>query len=149
MTITLPHPRCKDFVITILDNPIPDFPIAKLTIVNMRIAFQLSQDTKKILKEIKGRSFYKAIEFISRIKNKYERDKVLQVLYSSVTYTENNNQANILELWIDDLYLCKDQSDNNNECINQYQKNDDSNLNIIVRLGFNYKNPLIKRESSW
>jgi len=148
-TVTLQHPRCKDFVITVLDESALDFSIARLIIVNMKITFQLSQKTKKILKDIKGRSFYKAVESISYIENKYERDQILQVFYSAVTYTENNNNANLLELWIDDLYLKNDQNNNTNKFKNQYKKKGRSDSNIIVQLGFNYNNPLIKQESDW
>jgi len=66
-----------------------------------------SRNVIKILKSLKNRSFYKAIEIVSNIPNSAERNDILQILYAATIYTENNHYSNLLKLWIDDIYLRK------------------------------------------
>lgn len=104
----------------------------------------LSRNVIKILKSLRNRSFYKAIEIVSEIGNKVERNEILQILYAATIYTENNHYSNLLKLWIDDIYIRK--IPNSNQFLSDDLKD---HYNIILKLGFEYKEPPIKKEPLW
>ena len=97
----LQHPRCKDFYF----SPLSQGPLtlAYLTI-NAKYNNKLSLHLLKTLQNIRKRSFYKAIDILSYIANLAERNYLLQILYSAVTYAENNHSSNLLKIWVDDIY---------------------------------------------
>jgi len=93
---------------------------------------------------LRKRSFYKAIEVISDISDLFERNCILQILYSSVTYAENNHYANLLKLWIDDIYIKKIPNPNN-----FIQGDSHFNYYVVINLGFEYKDLPSKKETLW
>jgi len=68
-------------------------------------------------------------------------------LYSVSTYSENNHSTNLLKLWIEDIYVKK--TINNNQFIQRDSHNLKYTYNIIIKLGFEYKAPPIKKEPLW
>ena len=79
--------------------------------------------------------------------NVIERNYILQFLYSAVTYTENNHYANLLKLWVDDVYITK--TSDSNRFINQNNQKLIGKYTIIIKIGFEYKDAPLKRESLW
>mgnify|MGYP000875633953 CR=1 FL=1 len=142
MTRLLQHPRCKDFF-RVSPNPMI-LKFVTLTTKNKNVS---SQNTIKILKSLRKRSFYKAIEIVSNMTNVVEKNYILQLLYSAVTYTENNHYSNLLKLWIDDIYIKKVPKDN--DFIEQTESNLKFNYYIIIILGFEYKALPTKKEALW
>ena len=137
-----PHPRCRDFF-RIHPNPM----ILEFMTVNAKNTRLVSQDANKTLKSLRRRSFYKAIEIVSEIENIAERNSILQILYSVATYGENNHSINLLKLWIDDIYVKR--TVNTNRFIHRNYKNLQYTHNIIIKFGFEYKVPPIKKEPLW
>ena len=88
----LQHPRCKDFYF----SPLSQGPLtlAYLTI-NAKYNDTLSLHLLKTLQNIRKRSFYKAIDILTYIANLAGRNYLLQILYSAVTYAENNHSSNL------------------------------------------------------
>jgi hypothetical protein len=115
-----------------------------LTAKNNNLA---SRNVTKILKSLRKRSFYKAIEIVSDMGNIAERNDILQILYSATIYTENNHYANLLKLWIDDIYIKK--IPNSNQFLLQDSQSLKYQYNVVIKLGFEYKEPPIKKEPLW
>jgi len=140
----LQHPRCKDFYF----SPLSQGPLTLAYVtVTAKYDYKLSLNIKKILKKIRKRSFYKAIEIITYMSNMFERNSILQILYSAVAYSENNHSSNLLKLWIDDIYIKK--VPKNNDFIEQTESNLKFNYYIIIILGFEYKALPTKKEALW
>jgi len=137
-----PHPRCRDFF-RIHPNPM----ILEFMTVNAKNTRLVSQDANKTLKSLRRRSFYKAIDIVSEIENITERNSILQILYSVAAYSENNHSINLLKLWIDDIYVKK--IVNTNQFIHRNYENLRYTHNIIIKLGFEYKVPPLKKEPLW
>ena len=137
-----PHPRCRDFF-RVHQGPM----ILEFVTVNAKNTRLVSQDANKTLKSLRRRSFYKAIEIVSEIENIGERNSILQILYSVATYGENNHSINLLKLWIDDIYVKR--TVNTNRFIHRNYKNLQYTHNIIIKFGFEYKVPPIKKEPLW
>jgi hypothetical protein len=140
----LQHPRCKDFYFSPLSHG--PLTLAYVTI-SSKYNNKLSLHVKKTLKDIRKCSFYKAIDLITYISNIFERNYLLQILYSAVTYTENNHSSNLLKLWIDDIYIKKIPKFNN--FIQSSNSNLNSNYYIIIILGFEYKELPTQKEPVW
>lgn len=140
----LKHPKCKDFHFSTLSQTSLTLAYVRL---NAKWNYQLSFNVLKVLKNIQKRSFYKSIEIISSILNVFERNYLLQILYSSVAYVENNYSANLLKLWIDDIHIQKVGKTNSF----LYEKTNQLSCNyyIIINLGFEYKDFPVKKESLW
>jgi len=138
-----PHPRCRDFFRVQQQDPM----ILEFVTVSAKNTHLVSQDANKTLKSLRRRSFYKAIEIVSEIENITERNSILQILYSAATYGENNHSINLLKLWIDDIYVKK--TINTNQFIHRNYKNLQYTHNIIIKLGFEYKVPPLKKEPLW
>lgn len=140
----LKHPRCKDFSF----SPILQ---GSLTLAYVKIYtkynFGISLNMKKTLLDIRKRSFYKALENIKTISNIFERNYLLQILYSNVIYVENNHSANLLKLWIDDIYIKKIPTFNKFK--SYHKKKLKFHYYIILILGFEYKNVPTKKEPVW
>jgi hypothetical protein len=138
----LKHPRCKDFF-RASRNPM----ILESVTLTAKTNNLSSRNVIKILKSLKNRSFYKAIEIVSDIPNNAERNDILQILYAATIYTENNHYSNLLKLWIDDIYIRK--IPNSNQFLMQELQSLKDDYNIIIKLGFEYKEPPIKKEPLW
>ena len=87
------------------------------------------------------------IEIVSDMGNIAERNDILQILYSATIYTENNHYANLLKLWIDDIYIKK--IPNYNQFLLQDSQSLKYQYNVVIKLGFEYKEPPIKKEPLW
>lgn len=140
---SIPHPICKDLPRMHFGKQVK-FKFVTLTVKNNNLK---SCNLNKVLKRFKKRSFYRTITVISEAKNVPELQYILQILYSVATYAENNHYVNLLKLWIDDIYVYK--KVNSNKFINKKNKNLKYSYDIVIRLGFNYKNPPIKQEPIW
>jgi hypothetical protein len=115
--------------------------------VKARYNYKITQILKKVLQTLRKRSFFIAIDILADLSNTIERNIILQILYSSVTYVENNHYANLVKIWIDDIYI-KNISKPNYFLNKNYQKLED-NYYIIIHLGFEYKAFPMKKESIW
>jgi len=142
MVRLLQHPRCKDF------SP---FSQSSMTLgyitINAKYENTLSPAVENFLKSLRKHSFYKAKEKVSTITNNFERTLILQIIYSAVTYAENNHYANLMKLWIDDIYIKKVQK--LNRFISKNSERLEYEYFIIINLGFEYKPFPIKKESLW
>jgi len=140
----LKHPKCKDFHFSTVSQT--SLTLAYVTL-NAKWNSNLSFNVLKVLKSIQKRSFYKAIEIISSVLNVFERNHLLQILYSSVAYVENNYSANLLKLWIDDIHIQK--ISKTNSFLDDTTNHLSFNYYIIINLGFEYKDLPMKKESLW
>jgi len=138
----LKHPRCKDFF-RASRNPM----ILESVTLTAKTNNLSSRNVIKILKSLRNRSFYKAIEIVSDIPNVAERNEILQILYAATIYTENNHYSNLLKLWIDDIYIRKIPT--SNQFLTQELQSLKDQYNVIIKLGFEYKEPPVKKEPLW
>lgn len=131
---TIPHPRCNDIHlkipkknenITIIDNS------QDLTIQAMYPG-QLSMNTQRILKKIQHRAYYRAINLLSAISNQSERNFLLQLLISLASCLQNNYDANIVKIWIDNVSI--QEYRNSNSLINATDKNKNVKLSHLIEL---------------
>jgi hypothetical protein len=148
MVRILQSTRNKDFFPSIknktkLKNPVTVGYIA----IGAKYEGKLSPNIKKTLQSLRKRSFYKAVEIVSDISNIVERNFILQILYSSVTYSENNNYANLLKLWVDDIFVQK--ISKSNHFIDQSTKKLEDNYFFVFNLGLQYKDLPVKKEPLW
>ena len=93
--------------------------------VKARYDYKITQILKKVLQTLRKRSFFIAIDILADLSNTIERNIILQILYSSVTYVENNHYANLVKIWIDDIYI-KNISKPNYFLNKNYQKLEDN-----------------------
>jgi hypothetical protein len=115
--------------------------------VSSKYNFKVTQNFKKILKNLRKCSFYKSIEILSNLSDKTERTTILQIIYSVVTYAENNHYANLLKVWIDNIYIKK--VVRSNKFLNKNPGKLENDYYIILNLGFEYKAFPVKKESIW
>ena len=115
--------------------------------INAEYNYKITQSLKRVLKTLRNRSFYMATDIISNLSNTRERNTLLQILCSAVTYAENNHYANLVKIWINNIYIRKIPK------INAYfDKNSqklDATYYIIINLAFEYKTFPVKKESIW
>lgn len=116
----------------------------KYILINTKYKSKISQNLKQILRKLRKRSFYKAIELVSNISNVIERNEIIQILYSVVTYIENNHNANLVKLWIDDISI--ENISKFNYFLNQNVEKLDDQCFIVINVGFEYKPFPIKKE---
>jgi hypothetical protein len=115
--------------------------------VSSKYNFKVTQNFKKILKNLRKCSFYKSIEILSNLSDKTERTTILQIIYSVVTYAENNHYANLLKVWIDNIYIKKVVK--SNKFLKRKSENLTDNYYIVLNFGFEYKAFPVKKESIW
>nr|YP_009496578.1 hypothetical protein ycf88 [Actinocyclus subtilis]AWT39291.1 hypothetical protein ycf88 [Actinocyclus subtilis] len=115
--------------------------------VKAKYNYKVTQNLKKVLQTLRKHSFFIALDILSDISNRIEKNIILQILYSTVTYAENNHYANLIKIWIDDIYI-KNISKPNYFINKNFQKLED-NYFIIINLGFEYKAFPVKKESIW
>jgi len=124
-------------------NPV----IVESITVSTSYSNKLSPNIKKIFKNLRKRSFYKAVEMVNDISNINEQNFILQIIYSAATYAENNHCANLLKFWINEISVQK--ISKYNSFINKdSEKLEDSYL-IIFNLSFQYKDLQVKKELLW
>jgi len=115
--------------------------------VNANYNYKITQNLKKVLKNLRKCSFYKSVEILSNLSNNIERTFILQIIYSAVTYAENNHYANLLKVWIDNIYIKK--VVRSNKFLNKNPGKLENDYYIILNLGFEYKAFPVKKESIW
>lgn len=115
--------------------------------VSSKYNFKVTQNFKKILKNLRKCSFYKSIEILSNLSNNTERTTILQIIYSVVTYVENNHYANLLKVWIDNIYIKK--VIKSNKFLNKKSEILTGSYYIVLNFGFEYKAFPVKKESIW
>ena len=99
------------------------------------------------MKNLRKCSFYKSVELLSDLSNTTERTFILQIIYSAVTYAENNHYANLLKVWIDNIYIKKVIKSNN--FLNKKSERLENSYYIIIKFGFEYKAVPVKKNSIW
>ena len=119
--------------------------ISKMEYITFIIKYEnsLSQNLKTVLKNIRKRSFYKAIQLVGSISKLNERNSIFEILYSIATYAENNHYVNLMKLWINDISL--EQSSKFNSFLNRKFQKLDNEYYIIIQLKFEY-HPLRTRK---
>ena len=115
--------------------------------VNANYNYKITQNLKKVLKNLRKCSFYKSVEILSNLSNNIERTFILQIIYSAVTYAENNHYANLLKVWIDNINIKK--VEKSNKFLNKKSGKLESDYYVILNLGFEYKAFPVKKESIW
>lgn len=115
--------------------------------IKAKYNYKVTQILEKVLQTLRKRSFYVAIDILENLSNTIERNIILQILYSAVTYAENNHYANLVKIWIDNIFI-KKISKSNYFLNKNFQKLEDNHY-IILTLGFEYKPFPIKKESIW
>ena len=115
--------------------------------VKAKYNYKATQTLKKILKTLRKLSFYMAIDTLADLSASIERTTLLQILYSAVTYAENNNYANLVKIWLEDIHI-KNCSKQNSFLSKIYQEAETDNY-IIIKLGFEYKTFPVKKEFIW
>ena len=115
--------------------------------VNAKYNYKITQNLKKVLKNLRKCSFCKSVEILSNLSNNIERTFILQIIYSAVTYAENNHYANLLKVWIDNIYIKK--VEKSNKFLNKKSGKLESDYYVILNLGFEYKAFPVKKESIW
>ena len=115
--------------------------------VNAKYNYKITQNLKKILKDLHQCSFYKSIEILSNLSNNIERTFILQIIYSAVTYAENNHYANLLKVWVNNVYIKK--VTKSNKFLKKKSENLENDYFITLNLGFEYKAFPVKKESIW
>ena len=144
MSRLLGHPKCKDFPPLSQNLKEPKIITFEYITITAKYDLPLSSTIKNLVKILRKRSFYKAIEIIGNISNIHEKNCILQILFSSVTYVENNHYANLLNLWIDNISVKKIQN------LNSFiDGNLDFNYYLVFTFGFEYKDLPSKKETLW
>ena len=115
--------------------------------INAKYNYKITQNLKKVLKNLHKCSFYKSIEILSNLSNNLERTFILQIIYSAVTYAENNHYANLLKVWVDNIYIKKVVK--SNKFLKKKSEKLENDYYIILNLGFEYKAFPVKKESIW
>ena len=100
------HPKCSD--IKILASEIDYKNKHKHIILISKYNGILSNTTKIILKKVESRSYLRAIYLLSFIPNQKERYFMLQVFNAVATYVQNNQDVNIIKLWLNRISIKKD-----------------------------------------
>lgn len=131
---TIPHPRCNDIHIkipkkneniTIIDNS------QDLTI-QVQYPGKLSINTQKILKKIQHRAYYRALNLLSAVSNQYERNFLLQLLISVASCLQNNYDANIIKIWVDNVSI--QEHIKNNSLIDALDKKKEIKISHLIEM---------------
>ena len=115
--------------------------------VNAKYSYKITQNLKKVLKNLRKRSFYKSVEILSKLSNNLERTVILQIIYSAVAYAENNHHANLLKVWVDDIYI--KEVVKSNKFLNKKSEKLKNTYYITLKISFEYKAFPGKKESIW
>ena len=115
----------------------------KICIISQNITFIskdeyfFSQRTKALLKTFRRERYHRVIKFISEIENIKERRELLKLLSSVTTYIENNRYANLLNLYIKDIYIKRKKS--LDYFIDKNLKNEINQYNVVIKIVYVYK----------
>jgi hypothetical protein len=140
---TIPHPRCNDIHIkipkkneniTIIDNS------QDLTIQTLYPG-QLSINTQRILKKIQHRAYYRATNLLSAISNQTERNFLVQLLISLGSCLQNNYDANIVKIWIDNVSI--QEHIKNNSLINVADKKREAKILHLIEIRLSFTSQLL------
>jgi hypothetical protein len=123
---TVKHPRCID--IRINSSKLKEYD--KHIIVNTPYNGKLSITTQRLLKKVQHRSYYRAINFLSLIPNQNERKFLIQTLNSISACFQNNYDANIVKIWIENVSIQKKLAPN--YLINFYHKNENMKISYFI-----------------
>jgi hypothetical protein len=123
---TVKHPRCID--IRINSSKLKEYD--KHIIVNTPYNGKLSITTQRLLKKVQHRSYYRAINFLSLIPNQNERKFLIQTLNSISACFQNNYDANIVKIWIENVSIQKKLAPN--YLINFYHKNGNMKISYLI-----------------
>jgi hypothetical protein len=123
---TVKHPRCID--IRINSSKLKEYD--KHIIVNTPYNGKLSITTQRLLKKVQHRSYYRAINFLSLIPNQNERKFLIQTLNSISACFQNNYDANIVKIWIENVSIQKKLAPN--YLINFYHKNGNMKISYFI-----------------
>jgi hypothetical protein len=102
----------------------------KHLIVNTQYNRKLSITTQRLLKKVQHRSYYRAINFLSLIPNQNERKFLIQTLNSISACFQNNYDANIVKIWVENVSIQKKLAPN--YLINFYQKNGNMKISYSI-----------------
>jgi hypothetical protein len=123
---TVKHPRCFDIRIT--RSKIHDQE--KHILLNTQYNGKLSSNTQRILKKIQHRSYYRVLNFLSLIPNQIERNFLIQTLNSVGACLQNNYDANIVKIWVENVSIQKQLTPNS--LINSYHKNVNMKISYFI-----------------
>lgn len=96
----------------------------------------LSNLVKVILKKIQHRSYYRALDLILFIPDLVQRNFLLEAFNSASSYLQNNYDVNIVKIWINKVWIKKDEKTNKLVTINQRSLKSLSFYSIIIEFGF-------------
>jgi hypothetical protein len=99
--------------------------------------YLFSQRIKVLFKTFRRERFHRVIKLISEIENIKERHEILNLLYSASNYIENNRYANLLNLYISEIYIKKSKS--LDYSVNETLENDINQYNVIIKMVYIYK----------
>jgi hypothetical protein len=131
---TIPHPMCNDIhinipkkneSITIIDNS------QDLTVQTLYPG-QLSINTQRLLKKTQHRAYYRAINLLSAVSNQSERNFLLQLLISLGSCLQNNYDATIVKIWVDNVSI--QEHIKSNSLINAVEKNRVVTISHLIEL---------------
>jgi hypothetical protein len=103
---------------------------------------KLSIHTQRTLKKIQHRSYYRAMNFLSFIPNRIERNFLIQTLNSVSAYLQNNYDVNIVTIWIENVSIQKQVIPN--YLINFYQKNLNMKISYFILIEVGIKTKFMK-----
>jgi len=140
---TIPHPRCNDIHIkipkkneniTIIDN-------SQDIVVQTLYPGQLSINSQRILKKTQHRAYYRATNLLSTISSQSERNFLLQLLISLASCLQNNYDANIVKIWIDNVSI--QEYIKNNRLINVTDKNRKTKISHLIEIKLSVTSQLL------
>jgi hypothetical protein len=140
---TIPHPRCNDIHIkipkkneniTIIDNS------QDLTVQTLYPG-QLSINTQRILKKTQHRAYYRATNLLSAISDTSERNFLLQLLISLGSCLQNNYDANIVKIWVENVVI--QEYIKNNSLLNTTDKNKDIKILHLIEIKLSLTSQLL------
>jgi hypothetical protein len=127
-------PRSSDFgEINILDTCIKK---RKYVSFSTRYNAIFSNSVKIILKRIELRSYYRALDLLLFIPDLVQRNFILQVFNSASSYLQNNYDVNIIKLWINSIYVKKDEKIN--ELIKFHKTTNDLPFSYHISIEFGF-----------
>lgn len=93
---------------------------------------QLSINTQRLLKKTQHRAYYRAMNLLSAVSNQSERNFLLQLLISLGSCLQNNYDANIVKIWVDNVSI--QEHIKSNSLINAVEKNRVVKISHLIEL---------------
>lgn len=109
----------------------------------------LSYIAKLLLNSFQNKYLYYAVDDILDLLklNPTERDNLLAILYSPVLSLQNNFSINFFDIWIHEIYISKVKE--RNKFLSTNSQNSESISYITIKLLYQTKIPVKKKESLW